>query len=156
MDGEEGAVEELELIGRVGGALTQAVDCGGSSHESMSRVSFFHNAHSPKTTRRCILQKKGNLHRKIHTILTQSDKPGHPPRQLRERIVRRIRLRPQRHVAAVAVELPYQCRVRGEGFRGGEADGVVGAPEAAGAAEGGEAGGGGEAGAEEGEHAGGG
>lgn len=53
----------------------------------------------------------------------------------------------------IRVELPDERGVCGEGFGGGEGDGVVGAPDAACAAEGGEAGGGGEAGAQEGEDA---
>lgn len=62
-----------------------------------------------------------------------------------------VRARPQRHVSAVAVELPDEGGVVVEGVGRGEGGGVVASPEAAGAAEGGEAGGGGEAGAEEGE-----
>lgn len=59
-------------------------------------------------------------------------------------------------MSSVAVELPHEAGVRGEGFGGCEGDGVVGSPVASCAAEGGEAGGGGESGTAEGEDAGGG
>lgn len=51
----------------------------------------------------------------------------------------------------ITVKLPHQSRVGGEGLGSSEGGGVVGAPVAACAAEGGEAGGGGEAGTAEGE-----
>ena len=58
-------------------------------------------------------------------------------------------------MSSVVIELPYEAGIAGECFWRCEIEGVVVAPEATGAAEGGQAGGGGEAGAAEGEDAGG-
>jgi hypothetical protein len=86
-------------------------------------------------------------------VLAQRHEPGHLARQLRERKVRAIRLRLERHVPAVRVELPDERRVGAKGLGRRQVGGVVRAPHAARAAEGGQPGGGGEAGAEQGEHA---
>ena len=116
-------------------------------------------------------------------ILRQRHKPLHPTRQLRERLVRGIRLHLQRPVTPIIVEpakrththptisthtptsrsssfrsrttglLPHASGVARKGLRRGERDGVVRSPETPGAAEGRESAGGGEAGAEESEHA---
>jgi hypothetical protein len=49
-------------------------------------------------------------------VLAQRDEVLPLPRQLGERIVRRVWLCLERHVPSVAVELPYQARIPLEGF----------------------------------------
>ncbi|KFA76282.1 hypothetical protein S40288_03589 [Stachybotrys chartarum IBT 40288] len=66
---------------------------------------------------------------------TQKPLPLHP-RQRRQRPVRRVRPRPERHVPPVPVEQPHEARVVRKGARRREARGVVVAPEAPRAPEG--------------------
>ena len=69
-------------------------------------------------------------------ILRQALETRHPASKLGEGVVGWIWLCLQCHVASVAIELPDQAWVCCEGAWSGEGDGVVGAPEAAGTAEG--------------------
>ncbi|KFA60319.1 hypothetical protein S40285_08226, partial [Stachybotrys chlorohalonatus IBT 40285] len=65
----------------------------------------------------------------VHVLRqTQKPLPLHP-RQRRQRSVRRVRPRPERHVPPVPVEQPHEARVARKGARRREALGVVVAPE---------------------------
>lgn len=136
---EEGAVEELEGFGWMARAR-------GESCWVLMSMAIFHlvrpYVHVLFLSFYLSLGFLQDMTICIHTvyILAQRQEPLPPLlRQLRQRKVRRIRLRLQRHMPSIVVKLPHQRGIHAKCFRGSELRCIMGSPETTRTTEGGEA-----------------